>query len=158
MKTLEKKPTRAMRNNPSRLYSPWDRYFRNDFLDFWDGDMPAETIPSINISEEKEQYKLEMAAPGLKKEDFNIEVDGNVMTISCEKESEIRDGENGNGKENNGYSRKEYSYSCFSRSFTVPEHADANHIVAKYSNGILNLNIPKRPEAQKNKSQKIAIQ
>lgn len=157
MKTLIKNPVRTMRNN-TKMYNPWDRFFRNDLLDFWDGDTVADTIPSINVTEEKEQYKIEMAVPGLKKEDFNIDVDGNLVTISCEKESEYRDGENGNGKENNGYSRREYNYSCFSRSFTVPDYADTNRIAAKYNDGVLNLNIPKKPEAQKNESRKIKVQ
>ena len=156
MKTLFKNPTRTMLNNTTRSYNPWDRFSRNDFLDFWDGDTIAETIPSINITEEKDQYKVEMAVPGLKKEDFNIDIDGNVITISSEKESETRDGEN--GKERNGYSRREYNYSSFSRSFTIPDYADTDRIVAKYNDGILRLNIPKKPEAQKNNNHKITVQ
>lgn len=166
MKTLMKDPVRNSRNTATRFYNPWDRYFRNDYMDFWDGDVIADTIPSINISEEKDQYKVEMAAPGLQKEDFNIDVEDNLVTISCEKESETETGSNGkerngserNGRENGGYSRKEYNYSCFSRSFTVPEHAETDKIVAKYNNGILTLSIPKRADIPKNRNQKIKVQ
>lgn len=149
--TLIKKPTRNGQYTPSRL-NPLNRFFKNDFIDFWDGDT-IETVPSINITEGKNSYKIEMAAPGLKKEDFNIDVDGNLVTISCKKESE-----NKNDKDDSSYSRVEYSYSSFVRSFTVPEYVDTARIAAKYTDGILNLNIPKKPEAQKHKSQKIKVE
>lgn len=156
MKTLEKNPTNNLRNAPARLLNPWNRFFRNDFLDLWDGDTHAETLPSINITEEKDRYKVEVAAPGLKKEDFNIAVEGNLVSVSCEKESDTREGENGKG--NNSYTRREYNYSCFTRSFTVPDHADTDRIAAKYNDGILSLSIPKKPEAQKSPSRKISVQ
>src|SRR5688572_14518015 len=124
MSTLTK--SNGTKSSLRRWNNPFDRFFRNDFMDMWNGDM-AETIPSINFTEEKNNYKVEMAAPGLKKEDFNIDVDGNLVTISCEKESETKD-----TKENGNYSRREYNYSSFSRSFTIPENADASKISAKY--------------------------
>lgn len=169
MTTLVKNPARTIRNLTSRMYNPSDWFFKNNFLDLFDDDYTSLTIPSINISERKDQYKIEMAAPGLKKEDFNIEVEGNMITISCEKESESseskdkngekdRNGEKENGKRNNSYSRREYNYSRFSRSFTLPDYADTDRITAKYNDGILNLTIPKKPEAQKSKNQKITIQ
>lgn len=160
MTTLVKNPMRTGRNLTSRIYNPSDWFFRNNFLDFFDDDNTSITIPSMNISEEKDQYKVEMAAPGLKKEDFNIEVEGNMVTISCEKESESKEknGERENESNSNSYSRREYNYSRFSRSFTLPDYADSNRIAAKYNDGILKLSIPKKPEAQKNKNQKITVQ
>src|SRR4051812_7409365 len=102
--------------------NPFDRFFRNHFLDFWNEDV-SDTVPSVNITENDEQYSVEMAAPGLRKEDFNIEMDGNLLTISCEQEHEQKqDGEDKN------YWRREYNYSSFSRSLTLPENADHEKI------------------------------
>ncbi len=150
MNTLVKNPTRSLR--PSSWFSPAERFFRNDFLDLWDGDN-LNTIPSMNITEDKENYKVELAAPGLKKDDFNIDVEGNLITISCDKETETTE-----SKDKNGYSRTEYNYSCFSRSSTLPDYADTNKITAKYNDGVLNLSIPKKPEAQQSMSKKIKVQ
>jgi len=172
MKTLVKNQTNNNNTNRSTAMAcnPLDRFFRNDFFDVWDGGREIDMIPSINVVEEKDKFKIEMAAPGLKKEDFNIDVEGDLVTISSEKESESTDGQSGNGKEdgkengsrngsrNGGYTRREYNYSSFSRSFNIPEHADASKIKAKYTDGILSLDIPKRPESQTAKSQKIAIE
>ena len=144
-------------NKPSiqRWNNPLDRLFRNDFMDLWNQDV-TETVPSINITEEKNNYVVEMAAPGLKKEDFNIDVEKGLITISCEKESEST---SGNGTENNDtYTRREYNYSSFSRSFTLPENADGEKIKAKYADGILRLEIAKNEESQKSKSQKIKVE
>jgi HSP20 family protein len=149
MKTLEKSSSRD--HGLSNWYRPLDRFFRNDFLNLWDGNM--ETVPSINISEEKNAYKVEMAAPGLKKEDFNIDVDRNMLTISCEKETE-----NKTGGEKESYSRREYNYTSFSRSLSLPEHVDSSRISAKYTDGVLTLSIPKREDAQQKLSQKIKVE
>jgi HSP20 family protein len=131
--------------------NPSDRFFRNDFLDFWKNDFPV-TIPPINVTEEKDNYRIELAAPGLKRDDFSIEVDGNLVTISSEKESEKKE-----KKETGGYTRREYNYSSFTRSFTVPDHADTNGIAAKYADGILSISLPKKQEAVKSSSRKIKV-
>jgi len=84
-----------------------------------------------------------MAAPGMNKEDFKVELDGNVLTISSEKqnENEVKDGER--------YSRREFSYQSFQRSFQLPkEVVDADKIEAKYENGVLKLVVPKKEEAK----------
>jgi HSP20 family protein len=129
--------------------TPLDRFFRNDFLDLWDRD-DLETTPSINITEEKDSYKVDMAAPGLKKEDFNIHVDGNLLTISSEKESEKKE-------EEDNFTRREYNYSAFSRSITLPDFADPKGIEARYTDGILQVTIPKKPETKRTESQKIQV-
>jgi HSP20 family protein len=139
-----------------RWNNPFDRLFRNDFMDLWNQDV-TETIPSINITEEKNNYVVEMAAPGLKKEDFNIDVERGLITISCEKETETTSGDNEKGN-NGNYTRREYNYSSFSRSFTLPENADGQKIKAKYTDGILRLEIAKNEESQKSKSQKIKVE
>ncbi len=146
-------PVRSNRMRSSLLSSPFDRYFRNDFLDLWNDKFP-ETVPSINITEKKDQFLVEMAAPGLKKEDFNVEMDGNMLTISCEKETENTEGDEGMDH----YSRKEYSYSRFSRSLTLPDNADSSRISARYTDGILNLMIPKKSGQDKQGGKKINVE
>lgn len=148
---LEKSPTRRSRNLSTFWNSPLERFFRNDFLpDLWNGDNKL-TVPAINVTEEKNDYLVEMAAPGLKKEDFDIRLEGNLLTISSEKEDKEE-------KESDNYARREYNYSYFSRTVTLPDSAENKNIVAKYTDGILHLTIPKKPDAIKNGSQKIKVQ
>ena len=131
--------------------NPFDNFFRNDLLNLWDTGR-IETIPSMNIRENKDHYRIELAAPGLKKEDFNIEVSNNVVTISCEKEAEKNEeGESGKWSE--------YDYSSFSRSFTLPDNANVNaaDLSAKYNDGVLCLDIPKKNSAVNDKSRKITV-
>ena len=150
--TLAKRPGRRLRSLSPFLGSPTGRFFRNDFLDLWDGDGFAETVPAMNIREEKTNYIVDMAAPGLKKEDFDIKAEENQLTISCDKDNEKKE----NGKEY--FSMKEYDYSCFSRTVTLPEYAESSKIIAKYNNGILNLTIPKKQEGQQGSNKKINVQ
>jgi HSP20 family protein len=118
------------------FFKPWAPWFTN-------GDWQKEmTVPAVNISENKENYQLAVAAPGLKKDDFNIDVEGNMLTISSEKEDtkESKDAK---------YTRKEYSYSSFSRSFTLPEEVNQEKIEANYQDGVLHVTLPKKEEAKK---------
>ncbi|MEO6550045.1 MAG: Hsp20/alpha crystallin family protein [Ferruginibacter sp.] len=101
------------------------------------------TIPAVNIRENNESFIVEMAAPGMNKDDFKVELHGSTLTITSEKnfEEEIKAEEK--------YSRKEFSYQAFTRIFTLPkEVVDADRIEAKYQNGLLNLVIPKKEEAK----------
>jgi len=110
------------------------------------------TLPAVNISETDDHYEVEMAAPGMKKEDFKIELDNNVLTISSEK-SEEREG-SGNEK----YTRREFSYQSFQRSFTLPkEVVDEEKIKAHYKDGVLHLLIPKRETAKQRPPRQIQI-
>lgn len=99
-------------------------------------------VPAVNIVESDDKFLLEVAAPGLKKEDFRIDIEQNKLTISSEKkhESERSDG----GK----YCRKEFVYSSFRRAFSLPESVDSDKIIASHSDGILSVSIPKREEAK----------
>lgn len=106
-------------------------FFTDDFQNYWNGGI-AETIPSIHIMEENKNYNVEMIAPGLKKDDFEIEVGRNLITLSCEAES-------------------------FYRSFVIPDDADAAGIAATYDNGVLSLLIPKKQGLQKSKIHKITV-
>src|SRR5690606_32294216 len=91
--------------------------------------------------ETEDNFHIELAAPGLKKEDFNINLDRNVLSISAELRSEHKDNQK-------NYSKREYSYNSFVRSFTLPESADDNGIEAEYVNGVLKISIAKREEAK----------
>jgi len=107
-------------------------------------------VPCVNITEQKDEYKVSLAAPGLKKDDFHIDVDGNMLTISCEKE------ENKEEKDNK-FTRKEYNYSSFSRSFTLPDEINKEKIDAKYEDGVLRISLPRKEGANKPTAKHIAV-
>jgi HSP20 family protein len=98
------------------------------------------TLPAVNIKENETGFELEMSVPGRKKEDFNIEIDDNLLTISSEVKTE-------NETKEGNYTRREFGYASFKRSFTLPESVDADKIDASYENGILRFALPKKEEA-----------
>ena len=99
-------------------------------------------VPAVNIKETDTNFGIELAAPGKTKEDFNIEIDHNVLTISSEEKTEKEE------KDNQGkYTHREFSYSSFRRAFTLPESVNADSINATYENGVLHVTLPKREEA-----------
>jgi HSP20 family protein len=99
-------------------------------------------VPAVNIKETDTSFGIELAAPGKNKEDFNIEIDHNVLTISSEEKTEKEE------KTNEGkYTRKEFSYASFRRAFTLPETVNTESINATYENGVLHVALPKREEA-----------
>ena len=100
------------------------------------------TIPAVNVKETDTTFGLELAVPGKTKEDFNIEIDRNVLTISSEFKTE-----NEEIDDEGRYTLKEFSYSSFRRSFTLPETVNADNINATYENGVLNVTLPKKEEA-----------
>ena len=110
-------------------------------------------VPPVNISENKEGFEIEMAAPGYQKTDFAANVDGNTLTISVDKNTENQGNENEVTKETEQYIyRQEFSFNSFSRSFTLPEGVDTEKIQGSYENGILTISIPKLPEEVTKKS------
>ena len=117
--------------------------FMNEFFkpDWFGGMENFNTdLPAVNIKENEKDFELELAMPGMKKDDFNVEVDDGVLTISSEVNNEDET------KEDN-YTRKEFSYASFRRSFTLPETVDEDNINATYVDGILRLTLPKKEEA-----------
>jgi len=111
------------------------------------------TIPGVNIKETKDNFEVEVAAPGMDKNDFKIELDGNMLTISSEKSDQREENE-----EDQRYSRREFSYQSFERTFTLPKDVvDADKIEAKYENGLLHLVIPKKEEAKQKPTRLIQI-
>ena len=127
----------------NRMPKLFDRFLENDFYDWSNSNFSATntTLPAVNVKEKKDAFEIEMSAPGLKKEDFNVELSNNVLTISCEKkeEDETKD-------EDGRYTRREFIYQSFSRSFNLPETIDHEKIDAKYEDGILTLSVPKKEE------------
>jgi HSP20 family protein len=128
-------------------------FFNRDWLD-WSNRNFSETnttLPSVNIVEGGDSYEVNMAAPGLEKKDFKIELNNGVLTISSEKKAE---NETKNGKQ---FTRKEYSYQSFSRSFTLPDTVESEKISAKYENGILKVVMPKKEVAKTKPVREIGI-
>jgi HSP20 family protein len=119
----------------SELMEDIDRNF------IWGSAGLRQMMPAVNISENEDGFMLEMAAPGMKKSDFKINLDNNVLTISSEKQEEQED-----SKQN--YSCKEFNFSSFSRSFTLPKSIDFDKIKADYKDGILRVSLPKREDAK----------
>jgi HSP20 family protein len=119
------------------FFKPWNDWFDTGFLGG-----RALTVPAVNITDNKDDYTVSLAAPGMKKADFNIDVEGNMITISCEKEEKKEEKET-------KYTRKEYSFSSFSRCFTLPDEVMKDKIEAHYEDGILKLVLPKKEEARK---------
>lgn len=125
-------------------------FFKNNFWgDLLDNQLNM-NVPAVNIVEGDENFGIEVAAPGLAKNDFKINLENNVLTISSSREDKKEEKE---GK----YSRKEFSYSSFSRSFTLPESVEGDKITATHKDGILYVNIPKREEAKVKPAREIAI-
>ena len=107
-------------------------------------------FPPANIIEKTDLYKIELAAPGMDKADFNVKLDGKILTIGAEKKTEA-------AVENEKMIRKEFGYKSFKRSFTLDEKIDAANISARYENGILTLELPKKEEV-KSGAKEITIQ
>jgi HSP20 family protein len=135
----------------------WSNFF-GDFLnrDWYDWSnqhysLTNTTLPSVNIKETEDEFFVEMAAPGMVKDDFKIELENNLLTIFSEKQSEKE------VKEKERISRREFSYQSFSRSFVLPEMVDNERIAAKYENGILSINIPKKEEAKPKPTRQIMV-
>ena len=123
------------------LMSGFNDVFDSIFNDTFFSDRMMSRVPAANISESKDHYHVELAAPGLKKEDFKLSLERDVLSVSVEQTAQ------NDGQERN-FNKREFSYSSFVRSFTLPESADDNGIEAKYENGVLSINIPKREEAK----------
>ena len=112
------------------------------------GDKLISRVPAVNIAENENEFHIELAAPGLKKEDFKINLDKSVLSVSADKKVEVVEGTK--------FSKREYNYTSFTRSFTLPETVDHSKIDAEYIDGVLKLTVAKREEA-KFQSREIAI-
>lgn len=130
----------------------FDDFFNRDLFDTRLNSFARGTVPAVNVKEEDKGFHIEMAAPGLKKEDFKIELENDVLKISAEFNEE------NNTEEQGQYSRREFRYASFSRSFRLPENTvDSEKINASYQDGILMIEVPKREEAQPKPARLISI-
>lgn len=126
----------------------FNHFIGNEFFNnFFDGDVPA-----VNVKESKNAFTLEVSVPGYSKEDFCVDVNKNILTISGEKTTEKEEMD-----ENCRILRQEFSSDYFSRSFTLPEHIETDKIDATQKNGILKITLPKLATAKEDKVKKIEI-
>ena len=124
-----------------RFSNMLENIFENDFPSFFNNEWVRNVGPSVNIRDTKDAYMLDLSAPGFNKDSFKVKVEDNILTISAEaKEEKMEEGEK--------FTRKEFSHSSFTRSFTLPKIVVADKIVAGYENGILQVTLPKVEEAK----------
>jgi len=132
---------------------PTSSLFGRDLFDFDSDVFPSRlgiNVPTANVSENPKEYVLELAAPGLERKDFDVQIENHTLIISAEKEEEKKESDS-------EYSRREYSFNSFSRSFTLPDDIKEGNIDAKYENGVLKVAIPKLKETQVKPAHKIAV-
>jgi HSP20 family protein len=127
-----------------------DEIFGNNIQGIFNDNFVKINNPSVNIAETKDNFRIEVAAPGLDKDDFKVNLEKNVLTISSEKEAS-------NEQEEEGYLRKEFNYTSFCRRFTLPESVNGEEITATHKNGILYVTVPKREEAKVKPPRQIAV-
>lgn len=148
--TLKKYENKPFPSFPSLI----DRFLEGNLMD-WNMSNFAEldsTLPAVNVRENDNEIFIDLAAPGMKKSDFNVNYDNGRLMISCEKKDEKTD------KDGDRVTRREFNYQSFQRSFNIPENmVDADKINAKYSDGILHLTLPKREEVKPKPSKEIKI-
>ncbi|MFO8053699.1 MAG: Hsp20/alpha crystallin family protein [Bacteroidales bacterium] len=144
---------KSERNAPS-MPGLFERFFNDDLMDFNLSNFAGSdsNIPAVNVKENDNEYQIEVAAPGLKKDDFRISVENDRLTISSEKEDEKKE------KDDENFTRREFRYQSFQRSFHLPENmVDTEKIKANYNNGILSIKVPKREEAKPKPAREIKI-
>lgn len=141
---------RSNNNIPSLI----ENFFGRDINDLFNANMQAvHNVPAVNVVEHNDGFRIEVAAPGLKKEDFKLSLNHNNLTISAYQETQKEQQDN-NGEK---YTRREFSYSSFQRTFTLPGSIDADAIQATYTDGVLTINLPKREEAKVKPPRQIEI-
>ncbi|KPK83948.1 MAG: heat-shock protein [Bacteroides sp. SM23_62_1] len=147
--TLMRKSNSYYPSFPSLL----DRFFDGDWMDWSNFNFSSTntSLPAVNVKENDNEYLIQVAAPGMSKDDFRIDYDNGRLTISSALKEEKKE-------EDEKYTRREFSYQSFQRSFTVPENlVDGEKIHAKYTDGILHLTLPKREEVKPKPVKQIKI-
>ncbi|HLN54395.1 MAG TPA: Hsp20/alpha crystallin family protein [Bacteroidales bacterium] len=140
---------------PSITRSSFRPFFPSLFDDDFFSSMPSTNrmnthMPAVNIREDEKNYFLELAVPGMDKKDLKIDIDEDVLTISSEQKNEHED-------KQDGYTRKEFSYSSFARSFYIPENVNKDNINASYKDGILTVSFPKQEEEKRKITKEVKI-
>ena len=134
--------------------SLFNRLFEGDIMDWSNSNFAGNnsTLPAVNVRENQNEFIIEVAAPGMKKDDFNLDFDNGRLTISSELSEESKN------DEGEKFTRREYYYRSFQRSFTVPQNiVDSDKIQAKYTDGILKVTLPKREEVKPKPTKQIKI-
>jgi HSP20 family protein len=136
----------------NRRYVPayWDDFFNDTFFNNVSQYHSEGTTPAVNVAEDEKEYRIEVAVPGLAREDFRIDLEDDVLTLSSERKEKKED-------KNSNYMRKEFSYSTFKRSFNLPETVDRDKIQATHEAGILNIQLPKKEEVVQKAPKQIEI-
>jgi HSP20 family protein len=151
MKTLVRTNGNLFPAIPSLLTN----FFTDDWIDSSQASWKTSgaSLPAVNVKETNDEFHIEVAAPGMKRDDFKVELDNNVLTISSQEEQK-----NEEGDQNGAYSRREFSYQAFQRSFSLPEgKVEGDKISAKYIDGILYITVPKREEAKVKPAKQIKV-
>ncbi len=144
--------TRRFNNQVPDIANIFDDFFGGDVFNTPANQNRRSSVPAVNVQENDDEYLIEVAAPGMKKDDFNVEVNNNVLTISAEKEQKDED------KNDEGYTRREFSYTSFCRSFAIPKNeVDEGKIDATYKDGLLKIKLQKRDEVKPKPARKIEI-
>jgi HSP20 family protein len=128
----------------------FDDFMTRDLMSWDNWSNLGSSLPKVNIMETNDEFKVEMAAPGMNKNDFHVELDNDMLTIHAELSSENKD-------ENTSFTKREFSYQSFKRSFYLPNTVEADKIKARYKDGILSLEIPKKEEAKRKPVKSISI-
>lgn len=126
-------------------------HFFNDVFDNFLKEEKVNWMPSVNIIERENDFKIDLAVPGMDKKDFNIEVENGMMIISGERKEEKRE-------EKDKVTKREFHYGSFKRSFTLPENVNAEKINANYNNGGLTVSIAKKEEMKQNAKRQISVE
>lgn len=126
----------------------FDKFFESPFTPVPDG--WTSQVPRANIKERDQEFDIEIAAPGMEKDDFEVKVENGVLSVRAEKEDTSEE-------EGERFTRKEYSYNSFSRSFPLPDSVKAEEVDANYDNGVLTIKVPKKEEAQKKEKKQIEV-
>lgn len=143
-------------SNKMSKYEGGSSYYPSIFNRFFDDDFfsgfSANSLPAVNVKENKREYKLEVSAPGFEKGDFDVNIDKNILKISA-----VRENSNEEKDEDERVLRQEFTSSTFQRSFTLPENIDTSKIEAKEKNGVLVIKLPKRDDATEDAVKRIDI-
>ncbi len=151
MKTLVRTNGNLFPSIPSLL----NDFLANEWIDNSVGDWKSNgsTLPAVNVRETNDDFIIEVAAPGMKRDDFQVELDNNLLTISSQKENRQEE------KDTDGnYTRREFSYESFQRNFALPgDKVESDKIAARYTDGLLHITVPKRENAKVKPAKQIAI-
>ncbi len=141
-------------NTSKPAINPFDQifsdFFEGEFFPSQMGKMRNGSVPAANIKENDKAYMVELAAPGMKKEDFKVEINDDLLSIRSESKHE-------NEESNERFTKREWNYTSFVRSFRLPEEVEAEKISASYRDGVLHIEIPKAENITKNKVREINI-